>query len=164
MKTRTFSENVKIHPQEYVMRGTHSLYYLQKVEKHRPNSVLTGENEYANFVEKRQNRPSGIRLSGVPPPSTISKKSKNIERTLLWWAKIKTRTLSKNVKIDSHSGVPPPLCYLLRLQKRTLFWWARIRWAKTKSRTFSKNVKIHPQEYVLQGSPLPLLSTKIIRI
>ena len=56
-----------------------------------------------------------------PPPSTIYKYSKNIERILIWWGKIKTRTLSKNVKID-------------------------------------------PQEYVLQGSPLPVLSTKILRI
>ena len=51
------------------------------------------------------------------PRSTIYKNSKNIERTLFWWAKIKTWTLSKNVKID-------------------------------------------PQEHVLQGFPLPLLSTK----
>ena len=58
------------------MRGTHSLYYLQKVEKHKPNSVLTGENEYANFVEKRQNRPSVIRLSGVPPPLLSTKTPK----------------------------------------------------------------------------------------
>ena len=31
-------------------------------------------------------------------------------------------------------------------------------------KTLFKNVKIDPHEYVLQGSPLPLLSTKILRI
>ena len=76
-----------------------------------------GENQKAKFVEKRPNRPSGIRLSEVPPPSTIYKNSKNVQRTLFGLAIIKTRALSKNVKID-------------------------------------------PQEYVYQGSPLPLLSTK----
>ena len=68
---------------------------------------------YAKFVEKRQSRPPGIRLSGVPPPSTIYKNSKNIERTLIWYAKIKTRTLPKNVKIDPqeyvYQGSPPLL-------------------------------------------------------
>ena len=38
------------------------LYYLQKLQKRRTNSVLMGENENANFVEKRQNKPSGLRL------------------------------------------------------------------------------------------------------
>ena len=66
IKTRTLSKNVKIDPQEYVIRGP-PMYYLQKLEKHRPHSVLMGENEYTNFVEIRQNRPSVIRLAGVPP-------------------------------------------------------------------------------------------------
>ena len=38
-------------------------------------------------------------------PSTISKNSKNIERTLLSCVKIKTRFLSKNVKIDPQEYV-----------------------------------------------------------
>ena len=63
-----------------------------------------GENENMNFVEKRQSRPSEIRLT-VVPPSSIYKDSKNIERTLFWSAKIKTRTLSKNVKIDPQEYV-----------------------------------------------------------
>ena len=91
-----------------------------------------------NLVDKRQTRHSEIRLSGVPPPllctktktskltlmntfyrglppSTIYKNSKNIERTLFSWAKIKTPTLSKNVKTDPQkyvyqgSGSPPLL-------------------------------------------------------
>ena len=33
-------------------------------------------------------------------PSTMYKNPKNIKQTLSWWAKIKTRTLSKNIKID----------------------------------------------------------------
>ena len=76
-----------------------------------------GENQNAKFAENRINRPSGIRFTGVPPLSTIYKNSKNIEQTLFLWAKIQTRSLPKNVKID-------------------------------------------PQEYVYQGSPLSLLSTK----
>ena len=63
------------------------------------------------FVEKRQNRPSGIRLSGVPPynayknlkkidngavtPTTIYKNSKKIERTLLSGTHAKFSKLSK---------------------------------------------------------------------
>ena len=38
-------------------------------------------------------------------PSTMSKNSKNIERTLFLWLKIKTRTLTKNVKIDPQEYV-----------------------------------------------------------
>ena len=51
-------------------------------KKYRTNSVLIGENYNVNFGEIRQNRPSEIRLSGVRPPTTINKNSKNIERTL----------------------------------------------------------------------------------
>ena len=40
------------------------------------------------------------KITSSVAPFTIYKNSKNIERTLFWWAKIKTRTLSKNVKID----------------------------------------------------------------
>ena len=38
-------------------------------------------------------------------PCTICKYSKNIERTLIWWTKIKTWTLSKNVKIDTQEYI-----------------------------------------------------------
>ena len=55
-----------------------SLYYLQKLQKHRTNSVRKLKRD---FFEKRQNRPSGIRFTGVLPPSTIYKNPKNIERT-----------------------------------------------------------------------------------
>ena len=85
-------------------------------------------------------------------PSTIYKNSKNIERTLFWWATINTRTLSKNVKIDPQEYVirgPPPIYYLQKLRniERTLFWWTKI-----KTQTLSKNVKIDPQEYVYKES------------
>ena len=77
------------------------------------------ENYNAKFVEKRQNRPSGIRFTGVPP-STIYKNSINIERTLFLWAKNKTRTFSKNVEIDPQEYVlqgSPPLYYLQKIHK-----------------------------------------------
>ena len=106
------------------------------------------------FVHKRQKRPSELRFTGVPPPFAISKSSKNIERTLFSWAKSKTLSLSKNVKMD-------PQKYVLQGSpqniERTLFLWAKI-----KKLTLSKNVKIDPQEYVLQGFPLPLLSPKTL--
>ena len=113
-----------------------------------------------DFFEKRQNRPSGIRFTGVLPPSTIYKNSKNIERTLFWCAKIKTRSLSKNVKKTLRNtfirGPPPSTIYKNSKNiERTLIWCAKI-----KTRTFSKNVKIDPQEYVYQGSP-PLLSQNL---
>ena len=63
------------------------------------------ENQNANFFEKHQSTPSGIRLTGVLPPSTIYKNSKYIERTLFLWAKIKRRSLSKNIKIDPQEYV-----------------------------------------------------------
>ena len=47
--------------------GPPSLYYLKKLQKHKTNFDLMGENENTNFVEKRQNRPSVTRLAGVPP-------------------------------------------------------------------------------------------------
>ena len=69
-----------------------------------------GENLKGNFVEKHQSTPSGIRFTGVPPPSTIYKNSKYIERTLFLWVKIKTKTLSENVIIDlqkyAYQGFP----------------------------------------------------------
>ena len=108
MKTRSFSKNVKIDPQEYVLQAS--------------------------------------------PPSTIYKKSINIERTVFWWAKITKRSLSKNVKIDPQEYVirttPSTIYKNSKNIDRTLFWCA-----KMKTRTFSKNVKIDPQEYVYQGSP-----------
>ena len=55
----------------------------------------------------RQNRHSEIRLSGVAPFNNAEKNPKTIERTLFWWAIIKTRTLCKNVKTD-------PQEYLIR--------------------------------------------------
>jgi len=71
-------------------------------------------------------------------------------------AKFKTRSLSKNVKIDPqeyvyHRGPPPSTIYKNSKNiEQTLFWWAKI-----KTRSLSKNIKIDPQEYVLQGSPPP---------
>ena len=46
IKTRNFHKNVKIDPQKDVYKGF-PLYYLQKLHKHRTNSVLIGENENA---------------------------------------------------------------------------------------------------------------------
>ena len=106
-----------------------------------------GENLNTNCVEKRQNRPLGIRLLGVPP-STIYKNSNIILRALLRCGKIKTRNFSKNVKIDPQENVyqgSPPL-----LSTKTPKYIERTRflWAKIKTRTFSKNVKIDLQEYI----------------
>ena len=69
-----------------------------------------GDKLNANFGEKRQNRPTGIRLSGVRPPST-PQKLQNLERTLFWRAEIKTRTLSKNEKIEPHHYIYQPPLY-----------------------------------------------------
>ena len=65
-----------------------------------------GENLNAKCVEKHQSTPSGIRFTGVPPPSTIYKNSKNIdnelgyqpniEQTLFWLAKIKNQDKDKS--------------------------------------------------------------------
>ena len=66
---------------------------------------MLGENQNTNIVENRENRPSGLRFTGVPPLSTIYKNSKNIERTLFCWAEIKTQILSKTVKIDPQEYV-----------------------------------------------------------
>ena len=60
IKTRTLTKNVKIDSQGYVYQGFpykayknslniddepgYPLYYLQKLEKHRKNSVLMGDN------------------------------------------------------------------------------------------------------------------------
>ena len=44
------------------------LYYLPKPQKHRQQTPFWGgEKENVNLVAKRQNMPSGTRLSGVPP-------------------------------------------------------------------------------------------------
>ena len=68
---------------------------------------------------------------------------------------MKTRSFSKNVKIDTHEYVyqgflipPYNISKNFKNIEGTLFWCAKI-----KRRTFSKNVKIDPQEYVYQGSP-----------
>ena len=53
-----------------------TLYYLQKLQKERTNSVLMGKKQNVNFVETRQNTPSGIRLSGVPPLYFLQKLQK----------------------------------------------------------------------------------------
>ena len=138
-----FLKNVKIDPQEYLLQGS--------------------------------------------PPSTIYKNSKNIERTQFRWAKLKTRTFSNYVKIHPHKYVSQGSPKII---ERTLFRWSKIKtpifrntfyrgpppsttyknsknikrnliwWAIIKTQTFSKYVKIDPHEYVLQGSPPPLLSTK----
>ena len=50
-----------------------------------------------------------------------------------------------------------PLYYVQKLQKRTT---NSVLMGKIKTRTFSKKVKKEAQEYLYQGSPLPLLSTK----
>ena len=78
-------------------------------------------------------------FSRGPPPSTIYKISKNIERTLFRWAKIKTRIFRNTF----YRGPPPPLLSTKvknsKNIERTLF-----RWTKIKTRTFSNFVKIHP--------------------
>ena len=111
------------------------LYYLQKLQKHRTNSALMGENENANFVEKVKIDPQEYVYQGSPPPSP-------------WECEIHSQMMTSVYSI----------WYIDfdRRKERMLFWWAKI-----KTRALSKNVKIDPQEYVYQGSPLPLLSTKL---
>ena len=46
--------------------GYHPLLSKKKPQKYRTNSVFMSENYKAKFAENRQNRPSGIRLSGFP--------------------------------------------------------------------------------------------------
>ena len=58
-----------------------------------------GDNLNAIFLKNVKIDPQEYVLQGSPPPSTIYKNFKNIERTLFRWAKIKTRTFSKYVKI-----------------------------------------------------------------
>ena len=84
------------------------------------------ENQNAKFVEKRKK---------VPPPSTIYKNSKNIERILFRWKLQKHKTNSVlmgeilNAKFDENhqnrpsgirlSRVTPSLYYLQKLQLTT---------------------------------------------
>ena len=42
LKRELCLKNVKINPQEYVLQGFPFLYYLQKLQKHRTNSLLMG--------------------------------------------------------------------------------------------------------------------------
>ena len=66
-----------------------------------------GENKNVIFVVKRQNRPSRIRFTWIPPPFTISKNSKNIERTLFTPYNAYKNQQQKNTKgkIDPHKYV-----------------------------------------------------------
>ena len=107
------------------------------------------------FEEKRQNRPSGIRFTGVLPPSTIYKNSKNMERTLFWWFKIQIKTLSKHVKIDPQEydlQEFPSLYYLQkgglkgmgRLNEIRRLWWGSMwqrQWKRLKNeRTYCRRL------------------------
>ena len=73
------------------IRGPPSLYYQQKLQKHRTSSVLIGANYNGNFVEIRQNRPSRIRLSRVPLYKAY-KNSKNIDNKLGYYPLPSTKT------------------------------------------------------------------------
>ena len=105
-----------------------------------------------DFFEKRQNRPSGIRFTGVPPPSTMYKNSTNIERTLVRWTKIKTRTFPKYVKIE----VPPKYKGKKTSKESLRNTFIRGTPYNAYKNQQQKNTKgkIDPQKYVLQGSPL----------
>ena len=92
--------------------NSRGIYCVRTVAPHRTHSVLMVANYNANFVDIRQNR----------PPSTICKKSKNLERTLFWSAKIKyelfwktsketllsTQTPKTNFRVPVYKGVPLP--------------------------------------------------------
>ena len=121
------------------------------------------ENENTNFVEKRKNISSEIRLSGVPP-STIYQNAKIIERNMFSWAKIKTRTLLKSQSLSKNvqknlsgirfTGVPRPSTIYKNSKKkeRTLFWWAKSKTRNlSKTHTLSKNVKINPHDTFYRG-------------
>ena len=65
MKTRTLSKIAKKRPQEYVYQGSPSNIY-QNSKNIENELCFQGTNEKGDFVEKRQNKPSEIRLPGVP--------------------------------------------------------------------------------------------------
>ena len=91
---------MKIDPQEYVYQGFPPIM-PKKLQKHRYRARLL--------------------------PSTIYKNSKNIEQTLFLCAKIKSRTLSKNVKIDPqeyvYQGFPPIMPKKLQKHRNELGYY-----------------------------------------
>ena len=95
IKTHAFSTNVKIDPQEYVYMGSPSLYYQQKLQKHRTNSVLMGENYNTNFVEIRQNGPSEYVYYGFALP-LLSTKTPKIKNELCFYGCILQRELCRS--------------------------------------------------------------------
>ena len=91
---RTLFSWLKIKTQKtQITSSVTTLYYQQKLQKYTTNSVFMVENLNAKFDEKRQNRPSEIRLSRVPPIMLI-----------------------KTLKTQITSSVTI-LCYLQKLQK-----------------------------------------------
>ena len=89
-----------------------SLYYLHKLQKHRTNSVLMSENSNAKFVEKHQNRPSGIRFTGVPLPLLSTKTPKTQNELCFDGRKLKhelCRKTANQTLRNTLSGVPLPI-------------------------------------------------------
>ena len=69
MKTQTLSENVNRNPQKHVDKGSPSI--LSTKTPKTKNELCFDGRKNASFVEKRQNRPSGVRLSGVNPKMAL---------------------------------------------------------------------------------------------
>ena len=71
---------------------------------------------------------------------------------MLWWARIKTRTLSKNVKIDPQDNVYQGTPHNAYKKSKNINIEPGFE-EKFKTHTLSKNVKIDPQEYVYKRFP-----------
>ena len=96
-----------------------------------------GDNLNAIFLKNVKIDPQEYVLQGSPP-YTIYKNSKNIERTLFRWAKIKTRiywkTSKKNLRNTFYRGPPPSTIYYY--SKNIV--WNLFLWAIIKARLFWK--------------------------
>ena len=107
------SKNVKIDPQEYALQVSSLPLLFPKTPKPQNELYFDGRKLKRDLWPKTSKKALNNTFYRGPPPFTISINSKNIERTLFWWAKIKTWTLTKNVKIDLQKyvlqGFPLPL-------------------------------------------------------
>ena len=70
-------KNVKIDPQKYVYHGSPLYPYIKK-NPNRPSEICLSGPLMPIFQQIRQNTPSEIRLSGVPPIMLIKKQNKKI--------------------------------------------------------------------------------------
>ena len=109
MKTKTLLEDVKIDTQEHVyQKSPPSTIYTTPATENK--LCLDGRKLKRKRCQKkkRQNKPSVIRLSEIPPSPQLSLKLPNIKRT---------RFPKSYFRIEGASGFPsdPPLYYLQEL-------------------------------------------------